>query len=215
MSSHCQVQTKKGAGIRRIPTQERSRKRVSAILDAAACVFAEIGFEAATTEAIAERAKTSIGSLYQFFPNKLVLFEAVAARFIERSRVVVDEIMAGEGEGASWIDILDTAIDRFGALRDDVDFRAVLVNFQLYGVYQHVDRAFHAHAIERVAALVRRFAPKLPAQQCKLVATLTVETLSALLLHSTREEPVFAKKLLEETKTLLTRYLGPYVGAAS
>jgi AcrR family transcriptional regulator len=205
------VPTKKGAGIRRIPTQERSRKRVEAILDAAAGVFAEIGFEAATTEAIAERAQTSIGSLYQFFPNKLVLFEAVAARFIERSRVVVDEIL-GEEE-ASWVDVLDMAIDRFGALRDDVGFRAVLVNFQLYGVYQHVDRAFHAHAIERVGTLVRRYAPTLAAPQRKVVATLTVETLSALLLHSTREEPAFAKKLLEETKTLLTRYLAPYVGA--
>jgi len=213
MSSHCQVPTKKRAGIRRIPTQERSRKRVEAILDAAAGVFSEIGFEAATTEAIAERAKTSIGSLYQFFPNKLVLFEAVAARFIERSRIVVDEIMTGDGE-ASWADLLDAAIDRFGALRDDVDFRAVLVNFQLYGVYAHVDRAFHEHAIDRVATLVRRYAPQVSSAQRKLVATLTVETLSALLLHSMREEPAFAKKVLEETKTLLSRYLAPYFGGA-
>jgi AcrR family transcriptional regulator len=196
-----------------VPTQERSRKRVEAILDAAASVFAEIGFEAATTEAIALRAKTSIGSLYQFFPNKLVLFEAVAARSIDRSRAVVDELLAEGGMDRSWSDLLDAAVDRFGAQRDDVGFRALLVNFQLYGVYAQADRALHDHTTDRVGALVRRYAPDLTASQRKVIATVTVETLSALLLHSTREGPAFAKKLLEETKTLLSRYLAPYTSS--
>lgn len=212
MSSHCQVSSRENARIRRVPTQERSRRRVEAILDAAAALFAEAGFEAATTEAIAERAQTSIGSLYQFFPNKLTLFEAVARRSIERSHKVVDEILTEGDEDGSWSDLLDAAIDRFGELREDSDFRALLVNFQLYGVYADADRALHDHTIERVAALVRRYAPALAPAQRKVIGTLAVETLSAILLHSTREEPAFAKKLLEETKTLLYRYLAPYVG---
>jgi AcrR family transcriptional regulator len=212
VASHCQVPTKKSARIRRVPTQERSRKRVETILDAAAAVFAETGFEAATTEAIADRAKTSIGSLYQFFPDKIALFEAVAARSIERSRTVVDELLAKGEKVASWSDLLDSAIDRFAALRHEDDFRAMLVNFQLYGVYAEADKALHQHAIEGVAVLIRRYAPALAAPQRRVVATLAVETFSAILLHSTREEPAFAKKLLEETKTLLYRYLAPYVG---
>ncbi|MET0593106.1 MAG: TetR/AcrR family transcriptional regulator [Polyangiaceae bacterium] len=213
MASHCQVPSSKRERIRRVPTQERSRKRVESILDAAAGVFAETGFEAATMESIAERAKTSIGSLYQFFPNKLAVFEAVAGRFIEGSRAMLEQLFGDGGADWSWEQLLDAALDRFGAQRDDLDFRAMLVNFQLYGVYAQADRALHGQAIDRVAALARRVAPHLPLAQRKLVATVTVETLSALLLHSTREEPSFAKKLLEETKTLLSRYLAPYMEA--
>lgn len=212
MPSHCQVPTAKGARARRVPTQERSRKRVEAILDAAAVVFAEAGFEAATTEAIAERAKTSIGSLYQFFPNKLALFEALAARSIARLREVVDELLNEKDKPRSWKILIDATIDRFASLREaDPDFKTMLINFQLYGLYAEADKALHRHTIERVTIMIRRYAPRLPPAQRRVVATLIVEIISALLLHSHREEPSFAKKLMEETKTLLHRYLSPYV----
>lgn len=163
-------------------------------------------------DAIAERAKTSIGSLYQFFPNKLALFEAVAERSIERSRVAVDELLDQEGKGRSWRALVDATIDRFVTLREaDPDFRAMLVNFQLYGVYAEADKALHRHTIDRVMVMIRRYAPQLGPAQRRVAATLIVEIISALLVHSQREEPAFAKKLMEETKTLLYRYLSPYV----
>ena len=204
--------TGKEARARRVPTQERSRKRVEAILDAAAVVFAKEGFEAATMEAIADRAETSIGSLYQFFPNKLAVFEALAGRSLERARGQVDALLDEGGKGLSWRALVDATIDRFALLREtDQDFRAMLVNFQLYGVYAEADMALHRYVIERVTVMVRRYAPGLAATQRRVVATLIVEVISALLLHAQREEPPFAKKLLEEIKTLLHRYLAPYV----
>ncbi len=51
------------------------------ILDAAAEVIAEVGVEAATTNAIAERAGAAVGSLYHFFPNKEAIIRALAARY--------------------------------------------------------------------------------------------------------------------------------------
>jgi AcrR family transcriptional regulator len=188
---------------------------VEAILDAAAVVFATAGFEAPTMEAIAERAKTSIGSLYQFFPNKLALFEALAGRAIERSRDDVDELLDAEGNSDSWRALIDATIDKFASLREaDPDFRAMLVNFQLYGVYAEADKALHRHTIERVTVMVRHYAPSLGPAQRRVVATLIVEVISALLLQAQREPPAFAKKLMEETKTLLYRYLSPYIEGA-
>ncbi|MGH9824396.1 MAG: TetR family transcriptional regulator, partial [Blastocatellia bacterium] len=55
---------------RRIPQQKRGQRRVAGFLRAAASVIAEMGYEQATMSAIAERASSCIGSLYQFFPNK-------------------------------------------------------------------------------------------------------------------------------------------------
>jgi AcrR family transcriptional regulator len=68
---------------RKNPQQRRSQATVDAILDAAAELFCENGFESATTNAIAERAGVSIGSCYQYFPNKLALLEALRERHIK------------------------------------------------------------------------------------------------------------------------------------
>jgi len=56
--------------VRKAPRQERSKVMVEAILKAAAQIFAELGYARATTNKIAERAGVSVGSLYQYFPNK-------------------------------------------------------------------------------------------------------------------------------------------------
>jgi len=55
---------------RKVPRQKRSKELVEAILEASAQIFAELGYARATTNKIAERAGVSVGSLYQYFPNK-------------------------------------------------------------------------------------------------------------------------------------------------
>jgi AcrR family transcriptional regulator len=56
---------------------------VAGFLRAAASVVAEVGYERATMSAIAERAHSCIGSLYQFFPNKRSVAEALRAQYIK------------------------------------------------------------------------------------------------------------------------------------
>jgi AcrR family transcriptional regulator len=67
---------------RRIPQQQRGRRRVAGFLRAAAAVIVEVGYERATMSAIAKRAHSCIGSLYQFFPNKLAVAEAIRDQHI-------------------------------------------------------------------------------------------------------------------------------------
>ena len=74
------------AGVCRRPSQRRSQVTVTAILDAAARVFEERGFDAGTTNHVAERAGVSIGSLYEYFPNKDAMVVAVVERELERER---------------------------------------------------------------------------------------------------------------------------------
>ncbi len=68
---------------RRIPQQKRSQRRVDSFLRAAAAVITEVGYERATMCEIAERSHSSIGSLYQFFPNKLALAEALRDQYVK------------------------------------------------------------------------------------------------------------------------------------
>lgn len=69
-------------GPMRAPQQERSRRRVAALLDAAAEEFAQRGFTAATTTGVAARAGVPVGSLYQWFPDKEALLYGLADRHL-------------------------------------------------------------------------------------------------------------------------------------
>lgn len=71
---------------RKQPIQERSRLTVEAVLDAAVQVFEQYGYAAGTTARIAERAGISVGSLYQYFPNKDAILVALAVRHLDELR---------------------------------------------------------------------------------------------------------------------------------
>jgi AcrR family transcriptional regulator len=69
--------------LRRLPVQERSAARVRRMLDAAADLIEEVGYDRLSTTAIAQRADVAIGSVYQFFGDKRSLAEALSQRYID------------------------------------------------------------------------------------------------------------------------------------
>ena len=68
---------------RRRPQQRRARQTVDAVLDAVARILKREGMKAVTTNRIAEVAGVSIGSVYQYFPDKRAIFVALHQRHIE------------------------------------------------------------------------------------------------------------------------------------
>ena len=195
-----------------MPTQARSRERVVRILDAAAHEFAELGFDAATTEGIAARAGTSVGSIYQFFPNKHALFEAIGSRYLEEVRTLFEAMTTRDALQADWGQLLDGAIDAFAALhKHSVGFRAVWLNLQLSRGFLEEGEALNAEIAERTEAIFAGQAGSIPKARRKLVASVVVETVSAMLLFSARSKEPFATEILEETKLLVRRYVEPYL----
>jgi AcrR family transcriptional regulator len=103
------MQRKPETSQRKSPRQERSRATLDAIVTAAAQVLEASGYEGATTARVAELAGVSIGSLYQYFPNKEALISAVAEREVERRLVLLAEYLAeyieaqGSGELATMV----------------------------------------------------------------------------------------------------------------
>ena len=74
--------------LRNEPVQARSTARLTSLLDAAAQVVDEIGFERLTTAMVAERAGASIGTVYRYFPDRIAVLQSLSARslalFLER-----------------------------------------------------------------------------------------------------------------------------------
>lgn len=85
--------------VRKRPRQRRSRETVDVLLETAAQMFTREGLSA-TTNRIAERAGVSIGTLYQYFPNKYAMLHALAERHLlngaEQLGQVFTEVRATE-----------------------------------------------------------------------------------------------------------------------
>ena len=172
---------------RRIPLQERSQKRVERILAAAAELFVELGYDATTTEAIAERAGTSIGSLYQFFPNKLALFDAIASQYLEGSKKLSDELLTPEAVDTPWESLLDRMLDAFADFhRTSVAFRAVWVNWKLSPEFIAAGEMLNREFARRIELVLAKQAKNLAKKDRAVVATMLVEITSAMLLVAVR-----------------------------
>ena len=98
--------------LRRMPVQGRSLARVHRMLDACAELVDEVGYEGLTTTLLAERAGVAIGSVYQFFPDKRAIVQALTSRnlsaYIERLSVRI-----ADGGLTKWWDAVDAAIDEY------------------------------------------------------------------------------------------------------
>lgn len=86
------------ATMRKTPMQARSRATVEAIVDAATHILGRSGWLKFTTNEVAEAAGASIGSLYQYFPNKLALIEAIRRRHFDAIIAVLEKACEAPSE---------------------------------------------------------------------------------------------------------------------
>jgi AcrR family transcriptional regulator len=199
---------------RRRPTQARSQRRLEAIVEAAAEAFAAHGFGEATMEGIAARAGTSIGSLYQFFPNKTAVFREVAGRCMQEARRGFAELLGPAPLQQPWQAVLGRIIDGFRRLhRESVVMQAVWRNLELYGEYAEEDQALMREIVQVTAALLAGWVPALPEERRRVVATMLVNTVATTMLVIVREDDEAREDaIVAETKLMLARYLSVYLG---
>lgn len=86
--------------LRTAPRQQRARRRIEELLDAAAEVFDEVGYDKATTSEVADRAGVSPGTFYRWFPDKATLADALAERYLEDLGAIYRSLLDSEAEGA-------------------------------------------------------------------------------------------------------------------
>lgn len=105
------------ASPRRAPSQQRSRERVERMLAAASALIAGQGSDAMRMGEVAERAGVSIGSLYQFFPDKRAIIWALAERYTAESQACIATALAevndAEGLCKAFSELVDTYYGMF------------------------------------------------------------------------------------------------------
>jgi AcrR family transcriptional regulator len=199
--------------LRRQPQQKRSQKRVEQILDAAAIIFDRVGFEAATTHAIASQANTAVGSLYQFFPDKLAIFNALELRHVERVRIMWDKLSRPEIVQLPFADFIYTLVAQVEQLFEQPTSRIVFIQFFVSPtIFKNIDTSFTQEAIQFMAHLLKARNSKLNSQRSLILAEICVNATNALILLALSSDKAHKQAIITEIEALLKAYLIADVG---
>jgi AcrR family transcriptional regulator len=194
--------------VRTEPIQERSAARIDALLDAAAEVVDEIGFDRLTTAMVAERAGASIGTVYRYFPDRIVLLQALRDRAVQRYRAAVVAAIH-DAEPEHWWNAVECAIDAFVLMfRTEPGFRIIrFTDAERSGTPDEApsdDDDFFAHRFAEI--LSDEFG--LPAgEELKFRLEIVVEISDSLINRAFLIDPNGDERFIAEARVVAREYL--------
>lgn len=197
------------SALRHVPRQVRGQRKVDRILQTAEALFAEVGFDQATTNAIAARAGVPIGSLYQFFASKEAILAAMADRYLEQTRAALNESF-GTAHGLRLDDWLTGLLETVVKLQEQRPyFLQCLGRLRPSPVLTEAVSELNDAVTAQVAALLERSSADSDRRSLELRARVCVETMGALLPLAVKTRGRERALAIAEIVLLLSRYLEP------
>jgi len=188
---------------RRIPQRGRGEKRLGELLDAAAAEIAAVGYEAATMKAIAERSGTSVGTVYQYFPNKEAVVVALRTQYGQEMEERWLALMAEEG-GLSTVQLVSRM---FEVLMAYMSIRPAYVPLTQAPAAYSRDPAARMRLREHFAALFRARRPALTAAQATRIANVTLQLIRGMHQLHADAKPREQRELAAEFRRAVSAYL--------
>lgn len=198
--------------LRRVPVQGRSLARVQRMLDACAELVDEVGYDGLTTTLLANRAGVAIGSVYQFFPDKRAIVQALTMRNLE---AYVERIARRIDDGAvsKWWDVVDAAIDEY------IDMHRHTPGFRTLHFGDVVDLYLLDEERDNNVVIVDQLANLLVAgfglgdePRLRFSLAIAVEMADALIKLAFRRHPDGDETVLREAKDVVRDYLYRQLG---
>ena len=191
------------APIAKAPKRARGVQRVAELLDAGAALFAENGYETTTMTQIAISAGASIGSLYQFFPSKEVLAEALFARYVERVTSMLEDL-SKRAPGLSPQGLADRLVDLMLDVRKDRDSTAALSG-SVSGIIER-RQSFRGANRRQIVAILRAANPKLREKAAAEAAAMIGHVLKLVPMLA-KEQEDGGQPLVAQARTMLAAYI--------
>ena len=197
--------------LRRVPVQGRSVARVQRMLDACAEIVDEVGYEGLTTTLLAERAEVAIGSVYQFFPDKRAIVQALTLRNMEAYLERLAARFSG-GTFADWWEGVDAGIDEY------IDMHRTVPGFRTLHFGDVVDvhlldeeRDNNAVIAEQLSRLLVEQFHMADEPRLRFALQIAVEAADALIKLAFRRQSDGDDQVLAEAKALIREYLHRHV----
>lgn len=189
----------------RAPQRQRGRERVAALLKAGEEVFAEKGFDAATMTEIAARAKASIGSLYQFFPTKELLADALQTENGEALAQML-EALGQESKRLTPPELLDRLFQDLSA------FLVAHPSFVLLADRPAADKkqktARRNRMRHQIATLLTQTDPPLPRERADVMAVIVLHLMRVATAISGETDLPIRDAVLRDLRSMLIRQIG-------
>jgi len=147
---------------RKTPVQARSVASVDAILEATLQVLLQVGKERLTTTRVASRAGVSVGTLYQYFPNKSALLQAALRRHMVEVAEAV-EVVCKEQRGARLQPMVTALISAFLTAK----MKDAKTSVALYSVSSDVDGA---KIVQQMGTRINQAVLRMLASSCESLA---------------------------------------------
>ncbi|WP_433330524.1 TetR family transcriptional regulator [Spirillospora sp. CA-294931] len=197
--------------LRRRPAQRRSAERVQRMLDACAEILDEEGYDGLTTTRIAQRAEVAIGSVYQFFPDKRAVAQALALRNLELFGQRISDRIA-EGGFADWSDTVGAIIEIF------VDMHRTVPGFRVLRFGDVADTNLldsdadnNAVVADRLRGMIVDSFGVSDSPELARALAIAVEAGDAVLQMAFRRNPDGDPDILAEAERLIHGYLAAHI----
>jgi AcrR family transcriptional regulator len=189
---------------RRAPQQQRGERRLAQLLESAASVLAEVGYDAATMTEIADRANASIGTLYQYFPNKSAIVLALRSQYrkeMEERWAHLDEETTSEMSVLQIAHRLVEVTNRF--VEEHPAYFPILDAPVKYKRNQEARNRLR----ERIAKIFRSRKPGMSHEAAYRVANVTVQIVKSMYKIYAEATPKERLELVNEYKLAVAAYL--------
>ncbi|MEZ6006153.1 MAG: TetR/AcrR family transcriptional regulator [Planctomycetota bacterium] len=198
---------------RRKPSQQRAKASVDAIVEACAQVLVRDGWEAVTTQTLADRAGVSVGTLYQYFADRDAVLAALRERIMAEQLAAVASVMSEVRETRPGF---EAALDR---LMDTV-FAVVSVRPELMrrlllesppDALEAIDAVWKERANQLVRGVLYAGAARIRPGNVDVMATLLVSAVFGAVRDVVAHRPdlLLTPDFRSELTELVRRYLGP------
>ncbi|MBB6487642.1 TetR/AcrR family transcriptional regulator [Rhizobium lusitanum] len=187
----------------RIPKRQRGHERVVILLDAAGKVFARRGYDAATMTEIAAEAHSSIGSLYQFFPTKPLLAEALHVDRLDRLKAGLRDMAEGS-TGLSAAECGEAIFDALAAFMETYPEFAALAGRR--DIPKERKARSRAELKELIAGVLRRAQPPISAD-IGLMSGIVLELLRIAAVVASDPDAAEDRRIIGELRLMLRRRL--------
>lgn len=195
---------------RKKPQQERSRRTYEAIVETAADLLVDVGYHNMSTNKIAESADVSVGSIYQYFPNKEAIVLAVIENFAERQYEILADGLE-KVQGIQLEDAIRKIVDNMlQAKRDDPELSRVLFE-QLPPIGQHdVMHEWTSRAADLLRNALEARDENFRPADLDMAAFVLVNGVHGVVQGTASNWPELLddQRLLDETTDMVLRYLG-------
>jgi AcrR family transcriptional regulator len=185
------------------------------MLDACAELVDEVGYEGLTTTLLAERAEVAIGSVYQFFPDKRAIVQALAMRNMDAYLQGLSTRFESE-IFAHWWDAVDAAIDVYIHMHRSVaGFRTLHFGDVVDVHLLDIERDNNAVIAERLSELLMERFHLSDRDRLRFALQISVEAADALIKLAFRRDTTGDESVIREAKALIREYLHRHVNVTA